>query len=136
MSSEKCLNNEKLNAKIPADIFRDSWASVNILSHMWDTWTFSRGFFRDLNIACKIQHRKKYLPILLQPILILQGSEPRIQQTVSWVIQHLGTSLIAAEVTRWKPRTGESWSCSRDQPSRLFWFMGCSDVNQILLPTH
>lgn len=37
MYSEKCLNNDKLNAKIPTDILRDSWASVDILSHMWDT---------------------------------------------------------------------------------------------------
>lgn len=34
MSSEKCLNNDKLNAEIPIDVFRDVWASGEILRHL------------------------------------------------------------------------------------------------------
>lgn len=35
ISSGKHLGNKKLNADIPVDMFRDSWASMEILRHMW-----------------------------------------------------------------------------------------------------
>lgn len=82
MSSGKHLGNKKLNADIPVDMFRDSWASMEILRHMWghcpcnssvDNFSETQKFpLRSFTGG------KKNLPILPQPILIFWDLELRI----------------------------------------------------------